>query len=95
MIIGSLPFVVFLTFIHGERKSLFIDDQITFIFYQLLIFLIIITTFYMACIIIIILIILLILTCVYQLFNITSILTGTGFTVVPITILGGVLDKLL
>ena len=32
MIIGSLPFVVFLKFIHGEKNSLFKDDQIKLFF---------------------------------------------------------------
>ncbi len=76
MIIGSLPFVVFLKFIHGEKKSLFKDDQIK-LFFLILSFLILITTFWL-----------------YKnfisndflyslrisLFNITSILTGTGFS---------------
>ena len=76
MIIGSLPFVVFLKFIHGERKSIFKDDQIK-LFFLILIFLILITTLWLK----------------YNLyndniyynlrismFNITSVLTGTGFS---------------
>ena len=42
MIIGSLPFVIYLKFIHGERKSLFSDDQIKLfflIFFSLIAFL--------------------------------------------------------
>ena len=76
MIIGSLPFVVFLKFIHGDRKSIFKDDQIK-LFISILILLIIITSFwlnnnYFNS------------NFIYSIrlaaFNITSILTGTGFT---------------
>jgi len=76
MIIGSLPFVVFLKFIHGEGKSIFKDDQIK-LFISILILLIIITSFwinnnYFNS------------NFIYSIrlaaFNITSILTGTGFT---------------
>lgn len=76
MIIGSLPFVIFLKFIHGERASLFKDDQIK-LFIILLITLIIITTiwlnnnFYNND---------LTESIRFSAFNITSILTGTGFT---------------
>ena len=76
MIVGSLPFVVFLKFIHGERKSIFKDDQIK-LFISILLFLIIITTFWLH-------------NNYYNndfinsirlaAFNITSVLTGTGFT---------------
>ena len=76
MIIGSLPFVVFLKFIHGEKKSLFTDDQIK-LFVLILLILIIITSFWLQ-------------ANFYDnnfahslrlaAFNITSILTGTGFT---------------
>ena len=76
MIIGSLPFVVFLKFIHGDRLAIVKDDQIK-LFFILLIVLIIITAIwlfnnnkindflYSLRI---------------SLFNITSILTGTGYT---------------
>ena len=76
MIIGSLPFVVFLKFIHGERKSIFKDDQIK-LFISILVLLIIITSIwlhnnYFNS------------DFIYSIrlaaFNITSILTGTGFT---------------
>ena len=76
MIIGSLPFVVFLKFIHGDKKSLFKDDQIK-LFFMLLSTLIIITSIWLFNnfqtnnIIYSVRI---------SLFNITSILTGTGFT---------------
>ena len=46
MIIGSLPFVVFLKFIHGDKKSLFKDDQIK-LFFIILLTLIIITSFWL------------------------------------------------
>ena len=76
MIIGSLPFVVFLKFIHGDRNSLFKDEQIK-LFFILLLSIILITSLWL-----------------YNsnqdhtllhnfrisIFNITSILTGTGFT---------------
>ena len=75
MIIGSLPFVVYLKMTHGDIKSLFKDDQIKLFIFILLI-LILITTlwlklnfneniFYSFRI---------------AIFNITSILTGTGYT---------------
>jgi len=75
MILGSLPFVIFIKFIHGQKNSLFKDDQI-----RLFIFL---------------LILLVLISCVWlkhylniewssalrlTTFNITSILTGTGYT---------------
>ena len=76
MIIGSLPFVVYLKIIHGDKMSLFRDDQIK-LFSLILIILIIITVLWLQ-----------------QKFNnqellhsirlasfnITSILTGTGYT---------------
>ena len=75
MIIGSLPFVIFIKFIHGEKKSIFQDDQIR-LFFLILGTLILITTFwlkdnfYNE-------------NFLYSLrissFNITSVLTGTGF----------------
>ncbi len=76
MIIGSLPFVVFLKFIHGDKKSLFNDDQIK-LFFLILIILISITTFWLK-------------NNLHSIslqnslrdsaFNITSVLTGTGYT---------------
>ena len=76
MIIGSLPFVVFLKFIHGDKKSIFKDDQIK-LFFIILLALILITSFWLK-------------NNFYEYnlshslrlaaFNITSILTGTGFT---------------
>ena len=75
MIIGSLPFVLFLKFLHGDQKSIYKDDQIK-LFFSLLFILIIITSFWLY-------------TNInndlshsirISLFNITSILTGTGYT---------------
>ena len=76
MIMGSLPFVIFLKFIHGERKSFIQDDQIK-LFFLILSILILITSFWLY-------------NNFYSnnfihslrlaSFNITSILTGTGFT---------------
>ena len=75
MIVGSLPFVIFLKFIHGERNSFIKDDQIK-LFFIILVILIIITSFW--------------LNKNYDnsiatslrlsAFNITSVLTGTGFS---------------
>ena len=76
MIIGSLPFVVFLKFIHGEKSSLFKDDQIK-LFVLILFLLIGITSFWLQANFYN-------NNFIYSLrlasFNITSILTGTGFT---------------
>ena len=76
MIIGSLPFVIFLKFFHGEKKLLFKDDQIK-LFIFILLFLIIITTFWIENISIN-------SNILYSLrisaFNVTSILTGTGYS---------------
>ena len=76
MIIGSLPFVVFLKFIHGDKKSLFKDDQIK-LFFILLLTLIIITSIWLFNNI---QTNTLMNSVRMSLFNITSILTGTGFT---------------
>ena len=75
MIIGSLPFVLYLQFIHQQQKSFVIDDQIKLFFIILLS--IVLVSNIMAYInhskeIISSLRI--------SLFNITSILTGTGYT---------------
>ncbi len=84
MIIGSLPFVIYLKIIHGNWKSFFIDDQIKLFF--LLIFLTIgITSFWLA------------FTSsekyldIIRLsaFNITSILTGTGYSSSDYSLWGG------
>ena len=44
MIIGSLPFVVYLKMKHGEWKSIYSDDQIK-LFFSILLFIVLITTF--------------------------------------------------
>ena len=75
MLIGSLPFVLYLQFVHGQKKTIFNDDQIKLFFIILLVIILLTTlwlnfnqslslstSFRMA------------------LFNITSILTGTGYT---------------
>ena len=75
MILGSLPFVIYLQFIHG-KKSLIVKDEQIKLFFLILILIIILTTVWL----------------VYSksisldmsvrlaIFNITSILTGTGYT---------------
>ncbi len=85
MIIGSLPFVIFLKFIHGDKKSIFQDDQIK-LFFLILIFLIVITALWLNQGL-----------AIYDIknsfrvsiFNITSILTGTGYTNDNYNIWGG------
>jgi len=75
MIIGSLPFVLYLQFFHGQKLSLFKDDQIK-IFLMILTIVIILTTYWLIN---------------FQsldlpnsvrisIFNITSIFTGTGYS---------------
>ena len=75
MIIGSLPFVIYLKLTHGNIKSLFNDDQIK-LFLFIVFFLTVITAFWLF---------------InfnndfleslrFAVFNITSILTGTGYT---------------
>ncbi len=75
MILGSLPFVIFIQFIHGKKMSIFKDDQVK-LFLFLLILIIFITIIWLKN---------------YlnidwfqafrlSIFNITSILTGTGYT---------------
>jgi len=76
MVIGSLPFVVYLKFMHRDRLSLFKDEQIK-LFFTILILLICITILWLQ---------LyfpdqsLINSIRLSSFNITSILTGTGYT---------------
>ena len=84
MILGSLPFVIYIQFIHGKKTSIFQDDQIKlFLFLLLLInfFTIIWVKNYLN-------------TDWYEsirltVFNITSILTGTGYTSSNYNIWGG------
>ena len=75
MIIGSLPFVVYLQFLHGQKSLIVKDEQIK-LFFIILLLIIFLTTIWL----------------VYSrsmpvnisirlaFFNITSILTGTGYT---------------
>ena len=75
MVIGSLPFVLYLQFIHKNKYSLIKDDQIK-LFFIILIVIVCLTTFWLYT------------NQSYEiltsfriaLFNITSILTGTGYT---------------
>tara|TARA_A100001011_G_C14307385_1_gene843806 strand:- start:857 stop:2305 length:1449 start_codon:yes stop_codon:yes gene_type:complete len=75
MIIGSLPFVLYLQFLHKQKKLIFKDEQIK-LFFMIVIFLVIISTFWIQN------------TKAYDflyslrlsLFNIISILTGTGYS---------------
>ncbi len=75
MILGSLPFVIFIQFIHGQKMSIFRDDQIK-LFFFLLILIIFITTVWLKNY--------LNINWLHSIrlvtFNITSILTGTGYT---------------
>ena len=75
MILGSLPFVVFIKFIHGQKNSLFRDDQIR-LFFILLVSIVLISCFWVKHYLNIEWSNALRLTT----FNITSILTGTGYT---------------
>ena len=84
MIIGSLPFVIYLKTLHGKWQSFFQDDQIK-LFFILTIGIILITTFWIMS---------------YQhkdffyslrisTFNIISILTGTGYSNSNFSLWGG------
>ena len=75
MILGSLPFVIFIQFMHGQKMSILRDDQIK-LFLFLLIVIITITLVWLKNFLNISWIEALRLAT----FNITSILTGTGFT---------------
>tara|TARA_B100000579_G_scaffold305113_1_gene254911 strand:- start:1041 stop:2489 length:1449 start_codon:yes stop_codon:yes gene_type:complete len=75
MILGSLPFVIFIQFLHGQKMSIFRDDQIK-LFVFLLFAIIIITSFWLKNYLSIDFFSALRLAT----FNITSILTGTGYT---------------
>ena len=84
MIIGSLPFVVYLKMTHGDLKSIFKDEQIK-LFILILLLLIIVTTFWLK--------LKFNENTFYSfrvvIFNITSILTGTGYTSANYNIWGG------
>ena len=75
MILGSLPFVIFIKFIHGQKNSLFKDDQIR-LFIFLLVSIVLISCFWVKHYLNIEWSSALRLTS----FNVTSILTGTGYT---------------
>ena len=75
MILGSLPFVIFIKFIHGQKNSLFKDDQIR-LFIFLLVSIVLISCFWVKHYLNIEWSSAIRLTT----FNITSILTGTGYT---------------
>ena len=75
MILGSLPFVIFIKFIHGQKNSLFKDDQIR-LFIFLLVSIVLISCFWVKHYLNIEWSSALRLTT----FNITSVLTGTGYT---------------
>ena len=75
MILGSLPFVIFIQFIHGQKMSIFKDDQIK-LFLFLLLIIILITSAWLA----FYLKIDFLKSIRLASFNITSILTGTGYT---------------
>jgi trk system potassium uptake protein len=75
MILGSLPFVIFIQFIHGQKMSIFKDDQIK-LFLSLLLIIIFITSIWLANY----LKIDFLESIRLATFNITSILTGTGYT---------------
>ena len=75
MLIGSLPFVLYLQFIHSQKKSIFKDDQIK-LFFTILLFIIILTTFWLSKN----KSLEFVQSFRISLFNITSILTGTGYS---------------
>lgn len=76
MIVGSLPFVIYLKMTHGDWKSLINDDQIK-LFFLILLLLILITTYWLKQNYDENILYSLRITA----FNITSILTGTGYTI--------------
>ncbi len=84
MILGSLPFVIYIQFIHGQKKSIFKDDQIR-LFLFLLLFIVLITVIWIKNYLNIEWISALRLSA----FNITSILTGTGYTATNYNTWGG------
>ena len=75
MVLGSLPFVIFIQFIHGQKMSIFKDDQVK-LFLFLLILIIFVTLVWLKNYLNIDWLQALRLAT----FNITSILTGTGYT---------------
>ncbi len=75
MILGSLPFVIFIQFIHGQKMSIFKDDQIK-LFLSILLIVIFITSIWLTNY----LKVDFLQSIRLAAFNITSILTGTGYT---------------
>ena len=75
MILGSLPFVIFIQFIHGQKMAIFKDDQIK-LFLSLLLIIIFITSIWLTNY----LKVDFLQSIRLATFNITSILTGTGYT---------------
>ncbi len=75
MIIGSLPFVLYLQFIHKQKKNFFRDDQIR-LFFIVVFTIVILTTIWLK----INFSDDLLSSFRISLFNITSILTGTGYS---------------
>ncbi len=75
MIIGSLPFVIFLKVVHGDYKSFFRDEQI-----QLFIFIVLILIIFTSLWLIMNYNYKPILALRMSSFNMVSILTGTGYT---------------
>ncbi len=84
MIIGSLPFVLYLKIFHGHWKNFFYDDQIK-LFFILIIIVIILTTIWLSFHSSESLLSLLRISA----FNITSILTGTGYSSSNFSLWGG------
>ena len=75
MVIGSLPFVLYLQFLHRQNKNIFRDDQIK-LFFIVITIIVIITTVWLS---------INLSTDIFSsfrisLFNIISILTGTGYS---------------
>ena len=84
MILGSLPFVIYLKITHGDWKTIFKDEQIK-LFIYILVILVLITTIWLK---------LnynnnIIESLRLSIFNITSILTGTGYTSTNFNTWGG------
>ncbi len=75
MLIGSLPFVLYLQLLHRQQKLIFNDDQIK-LFFVILIIIILLTTIWLH----LNQSLNLIASFRIAIFNITSILTGTGYT---------------
>ena len=84
MVIGSLPFVIYLKMVHGTWSALFKDEQIK-LFLSLLILLVILNTFWLK----INFKEELFYSFRVSIFNLTSILTGTGYNITNYNLWGG------